>query len=162
MDELKAFLARQGFQDVSTLLASGNIVFRAGRTPPDKLEKTLEADFAKAFGYQSEVFVRTGDEWREIVRRNPFPDEAEADPGRFVLLALKRAPPPAAVKALQDAIVGRETVKAVGRQLYAIYPDGQGRSKLTGALMERKLGTRVTGRNWNTVLKLLDALGDAS
>jgi uncharacterized protein (DUF1697 family) len=31
---------------------------------------------------------------------------------------------------------------------------GIGRSRLTHTLIEKKLGTRGTGRNWNTVLKL--------
>lgn len=41
-----------------------------------------------------------------------------------------------------------------GRHAYIVYPDGIGRSKLTTALIEKHLGTRVTGRNWNTVRKL--------
>jgi uncharacterized protein (DUF1697 family) len=69
-------------------------------------------------------------------------------------MALKEAPPASAVKGLQEAIPGRETVRARGRELYVVYPDGIGRSKLTVALMDRKLGTRGTGRNWNTVTKL--------
>ena len=35
-----------------------------------------------------------------------------------------------------------------------IYPEGMGKSKLTNALIERKLGVAGTARNWNTVLKL--------
>jgi uncharacterized protein (DUF1697 family) len=58
------------------------------------------------------------------------------------------------VAALQKAIVGREVVRAKGRCLYVVYPDGIGRSKLTTAIIEKKLGTRGTARNWNTVLKL--------
>ena len=69
---------------------------------------------------------------------------------------LKEAPGGAAVKALQAAIVGREVVRAVGRQAYIVYPDGQGRSKLTNALIEKHLGTRGTARNWNTVLRLAE------
>jgi uncharacterized protein (DUF1697 family) len=74
-----------------------------------------------------------------------------------VLLCLKEAVGAAQVAALQAAIVGREVVRAGARdarELYASYPDGIGESKLTNALCEKKLGTRVTGRNWNTVLKL--------
>jgi len=56
--------------------------------------------------------------------------------------------------ALQKAIVGREVVRAKARCAYIVYPDGVGRSKLTTALIEKKLGTRGTARNWNTVLKL--------
>ena len=34
------------------------------------------------------------------------------------------------------------------------YPDGIGDSRVTPTLIERALGTPVTGRNWNTVLRL--------
>ena len=69
-------------------------------------------------------------------------------------MLLKDAPESAAVSGLQKAIVGREVVRATGRQAYIVYPDGVGRSRLTTALIERKLGTRCTLRNWNTVVKL--------
>jgi len=55
---------------------------------------------------------------------------------------------------LGQAIVGREVIRAGGRHLYIVYPDGIGRSRLTNALIEQKLGTQGTARNWNTVLKL--------
>jgi uncharacterized protein (DUF1697 family) len=42
----------------------------------------------------------------------------------------------------------------VGRQAYITYPDGQGRSKLTSAMIDKHLGAGASGLNWNTVLKL--------
>jgi uncharacterized protein (DUF1697 family) len=51
-------------------------------------------------------------------------------------------------------VKGRERVRVHGRQAYLVYPDGVGRSKLTVTVLERSLGSRGTGRNWNTVLKL--------
>jgi uncharacterized protein (DUF1697 family) len=69
------------------------------------------------------------------------------------------APGGAAVKALQAAVVGREVVRATGRQVYIVYPDGQGRSRLTNAAIEKRLGTRGTARNWNTVLRLAELVG---
>ena len=61
------------------------------------------------------------------------------------------------VAALQAAVTGRETVEANGKQAYFVYPDGIGTSKLTNAVIERKLGQSGTARNWNTVLKLAAA-----
>ena len=58
------------------------------------------------------------------------------------------------MQALQAAIQGPERIRADGKHLYVVYPAGIGRSKLTNSLIEKKLGTRSTGRNWNTVLKL--------
>ena len=60
----------------------------------------------------------------------------------------------AAVAALRAAAVGPELIKVAGREAYITYPAGIGGSKLTAAVIERKLGTRGTARNWNTVLKL--------
>jgi uncharacterized protein (DUF1697 family) len=59
-----------------------------------------------------------------------------------------------AVNALQAAITGRERVRAEGKQAYIVYPDAIGRSRVTNAFIEKRLGSRGTGRNWNTVLKL--------
>jgi uncharacterized protein (DUF1697 family) len=67
---------------------------------------------------------------------------------------LQDAPDVHALKALQVATKGPEMVRADGRQLYIVYPAGIARSRLTNKLIEDKLGTRATGRNWNTVLKL--------
>ena len=58
------------------------------------------------------------------------------------------------MKQLRAAIKGPETAHAHHKHLYILYPEGIGRSKLTSKLIEDKLGTRGTGRNWNTVLKL--------
>jgi uncharacterized protein (DUF1697 family) len=45
-------------------------------------------------------------------------------------------------------------VRADGRHRSIVYPAGIGRSKLTNSFVEDRLGTRGTGRNWNTVLRL--------
>ena len=39
-----------------------------------------------------------------------------------------------------------------------VYPDGIGESKLTAALIEKKIGVAGTARNWNTAQKLATAL----
>jgi uncharacterized protein (DUF1697 family) len=71
-------------------------------------------------------------------------------------MALKDAPDAEAVEALRAAIKSREVVHAEDRHAYIVYPDGIGRSRLTNRVIEGKLGTRGTGRNWNTVLKLAE------
>lgn len=154
MADLRDFLTQLGFGDARSLLQSGNLVFRSNTRSGAALERTLETEAAKRLGLETDFFVRSAAEWQTIVARNPFPEEAERDPGHLVAMILKGAPAAHEVKALQDAIPGRERVRADGRVAYVVYPDGIGRSRLTTALVEKKLGTRSTGRNWNTVLKL--------
>lgn len=154
MADLRALLAELGFAEPRSLLQSGNLLFRSEGRTPDELESLLSAETERRLGLKTDFFVRTADEWDAVVAGNPFPEEAKNDPGHLVVMALKAAPEGAAVAALQASIVGRETVRAVGRQAYLVYPDGIGESKLTIQKIEKALGTRGTGRNWNTTLKL--------
>jgi len=154
MGDLRDFFSRLGFDEPRTLLQSGNVVFRAKSTSTTALEKLLEAETLKKLGLGITYIVRTPEEWSSMIAGNPFPRQAKNDPAHLVAVALKQAPAPAAVKALVEAVPGRESLRVKGNVAYITYPDGQGPSKLTNALIEAKLGTRGTARNWNTVLKL--------
>ncbi|MEQ1856436.1 MAG: DUF1697 domain-containing protein [Longimicrobiales bacterium] len=159
MGDLRTLLTDLGFSNAQSLLQSGNLVFEAANRSTDALELELERAAAERLGLVTDVFVRTRAEWRAIVDANPFLEESRNDPGHLVVSTMKEAPKAARLSALESAISGREAVHAVERQLYAVYPDGIGRSRLTTALIEKHLGTRVTGRNWNTVLKLAALVG---
>ncbi|HEY6238242.1 MAG TPA: DUF1697 domain-containing protein, partial [Thermoplasmata archaeon] len=157
MSELRDRVAMLGFEDVRSLLNSGNLVFLARESDPARVERRLDVEVAPRLRARSEFFVRSAAEWRGVVDANPFAREAEDDPGHLIVTALKRAPAEPSWRSLAAAIRGRERVRGIGREAYIVYPDGTGRSKLTAAVIERQLGTRGTSRNWNTVRKL-DAL----
>ncbi len=157
--DLRRLVESAGFEDARTLLQSGNVVFRGAARKDAAVERLLETGLEERLGLECDVFVRTEREWAEIVARNPFRAEAERDPARLLVLCLKVAPDATRVRSLRAAIKGPEVVEAVGRQLYAVYPDGIGRSRLTMVLIERGLATRATGRNWNTVVKLAALAG---
>ena len=147
MAELRDALEEIGYQEVKTLLASGNLVFEA-KGKAASIEAKLEADLKKAFGLTTEVMVRDPKEWAAIIEANPFLKEAKKDPSHLVVVALKAKPPADAVKALAS-YEGPELVKVHQREAYVFYGDRMADSKLNLS----KLGSG-TARNWNTVLKL--------
>jgi uncharacterized protein (DUF1697 family) len=154
MSDLRDLFGALGLAGATSLLQSGNLVFQSGQLTGAALEHLLEVETAKRLNVSADYFVRSAAEWDKIVARNPFPEEAKNDPGHLVVMFLKKAPPAKRLDALQAAIEGPEKISAAGKQLYIVYPAGIGRSKLTGALIEKTLGSRGSGRNWNTVLKL--------
>ena len=154
MAELKGMFESLGFTSVRTILQSGNVVFGGGTRSGRALESHLEAETEKKLKLRTDYFVRTAEEWNALVHANPFERQAKEDPSHLLVLPLKSAPAAADLAALQAASQGREIVRAAGRELYIYYPDGIGESKLTVDLIDRKLKTRSTGRNWNTVLKI--------
>lgn len=158
MADLKALAADLGLGEPQTLLQSGNLVFDAKGKTPKALEALLEKELASRHDLKCSVMVRNAKELKALADRNPFPKEAKADPARLHVFFLKAAVTAGDVAALNGAIKGGEVAKGHGREVFIHYPDGMGRSKLTGAIVERHLGGPGTARNWNTITKLLEMI----
>jgi uncharacterized protein (DUF1697 family) len=153
MADFKGVLADVGLAEARTLGASGNAVAAASGAEA-ALEAKVEAAFKAAFGASPDVFVRDAAALAAVVAANPFAEMAKAAPQHLLVMFLRDEPAPEAVAALRAKISGSEEIAAGPRCLYVRYPDGIGRSKLTGTLIERTLRLRGTGRNWNTATKL--------
>lgn len=165
MADLRVCLVALGFTGVRTVLQTGNVVFAAEGPGGPKLEQLLERELQKRLRLHTEVMVRSASEWADVVSGNPFVEEAERDPSHLLAMMTRQPVAPKALAALRSAVArtgGRETVGASDGQVYLFFPDGIGRSRVTSAVVERALGCPVTGRNWNTVLKLAQALTEAS
>jgi len=156
MAELKALAEDIGLANPKTLLQSGNLVFEAVGKTAAALEKLLEREVAARLAVKTDIMVRTARQLDAAMERNPFAKEAKSDPSRLHVHFLKAPASAAAVDALSRAIKGREIVKGGGSEVFIYFPDGAGTSKLTNAVVERRLGARSTARNWNTVTKLTE------
>lgn len=154
MADLRDLAMALGFDEVTTLLQSGNLVFRSASGKPAALETRLEKEAKNRLELDTKFLVRTAAQWKAVVSGNPFPKEAKRDPSHLLATFLKAKPKAGAVKALEASIVGSEYLRVTGREAYIVYPDGVGRSRLTNAVIEKLLDTSATARNWNTVLKL--------
>jgi uncharacterized protein (DUF1697 family) len=153
MRDLRALCADLGWSDVQSYIQSGNLVF-AAEAPAARLEDGLEQAIQRRFGLSIPVVVRAGEDWRDYVAGNPYPEASQSEP-RLVMLALSKAPPDAeAVERLRERAANGERVAQVGDAIWIHYPGGSGRSKLSTALLDRLVGSPVTTRNWRTVLKI--------
>ena len=139
MSDLRELFGDLGFTNTKSLLQSGNLVFNNDRRTGATVERLLEKETAKRLGVSVDYIVRSADEWEHVIARNPFPKEAKNDPGRLVVFFLKTTSQAENLEALRTGIKGPESIHLDAKQLYVIYPDGIGRSKLTGTLIEKKL-----------------------
>jgi uncharacterized protein (DUF1697 family) len=108
---------------------------------------------------QTQVIVRTLAELASIVDRGPVLSP-RADKSKLLVMFLSSVPDGAAQEVLNKWHKSKELEELVeirGPEVYLYYPDGVGRSKLTNAVIENKLGTQGTARNWNTLQKLAEA-----
>lgn len=153
MADLRRLLADLGHSQVSTYLQSGNALFTSPRTDRPALIREIEEAIAAHLGRPVAVLLRTPDELAAVVAGNPFP-EAVATPTRLHLAFLSSQPDPERLEAIDRARFAPDEFRPGNGVIYLHYPNGSGRSKLTGDVFAR-LGVDVTARNWNTVTALL-------
>ena len=153
MTDLRRLLADAGYEDVRTHLQSGNVVLSSS-LPPRKLESKLEQQLAAGLGLEVPVLVRTRAELAKIVALDPL-GKVATNRSRYLVSFLSQRLSSKVARELEAA-----GVIVRGRELYAWHPDGVQRSPLGKLLDDEKLGVVSTARNWNTVTKLLELLGD--
>jgi uncharacterized protein (DUF1697 family) len=154
MKDLTALFMKCGCSDVATYIQSGNVVFSAAGSL--KLDgATLAARIEKTFGFAVPVILRTADELDAIIRRNPFP-KADPDKERLHVSFLASEPTAEQIAALDPNRSKGDSFCVLRREIYLLFPNGAGGSKLTNAYFDSKLKTTSTARNWRTVLKLLE------
>jgi uncharacterized protein (DUF1697 family) len=154
MKDLAAIFADAGASDVRTYIQSGNVVYRAGSALARRIPDVVEAAIARRFGYEAPVVTRTAAEMDAILRANPYPDEAEADPKAVHVGFLRDRPAAGAVAALDPDRSPPDTFVVRGREIYFHFPNGLAKSKLTNPWFDSRLGTVSTMRNWRTVTTL--------
>lgn len=154
--DLRQLVADQGFTNVASYIASGNLVFTGDGRSTGELEALFEAEAGKRLGLKSDWILRTPKDWRAMIAASPYPDFAKENPGRYLATMFKTQPDPARLDEVRAMATLGEEMQLVGGALYICFPEGAGKSKLAGAAIEKRLGARGTARNWNTVLKLAE------
>lgn len=140
MAGLRGALEDAGYDDVRTVIASGNVVFPRGTKPS---ARALESLIADEFGVRTRVILRSGAQIRKLRAAKPFD-------GRVYVAFL--AAKPRSTKAIE----GLDPFAVIGNDIVLHFPSGYAAAQLTGAVLEKKLGVEATVRNWNTVEKLAD------
>jgi uncharacterized protein (DUF1697 family) len=156
MAALKSMHEELGLGQVVTYLQTGNVLFESTATDSLQLTQQLSATFEKEFGFHSEVIVRTLAELEVVATNNPFQNQPDKDPKWQLIMLLTASPTEEARQALLSSYGGPEEIFPTDQALYIYYTEGVGRSKLTNVLIEKKLKVLGTGRNWNTITKLLE------
>ena len=148
MSELRTLFDELGHTNVRTYIQSGNVVFEA-KGQPARVRAAIEQALARTFGFEIAVLLRTPVELAQVVKRNPFGADA-------YVTFLEVAPDRKLVTAIDGGAYLPDEFVVDGREVFVRCPNGYGRTKINNTYFERKLATRATTRNWNTVTLLLD------
>ncbi len=156
MDVLRSVCESIKLRDVQTYIQSGNIVFRTKETNTAKLAARIEAR------HRSRIRVPSASNSAHHIamegghRAQPFAARSGIEPGRLLVHFLAGDPGHEAREKVRAIPPAPEELHIFERELYIHFPNGMARPKLSMPAIERALKVTGSGRNWNSVLKLLE------
>jgi uncharacterized protein (DUF1697 family) len=163
MDALRAHFEALGFDNVSTFIASGNVLFESGETDAAKLERRIEQALHEALGYEVATFLRTEAELAEVAAYEPFPDAEPRDGDTRYVVFLQKPLDAAARERVNQLANDRDLLHLNGRELHWLRRGSLLDSTIADKDWRRAYGRALTtSRNLNTVRRIAAKLSNAA
>lgn len=153
MAELKMMFEKMGFENVTTYIQSGNVVFASSKEITC-LHTEIKEAILTTFGFDVDVQVIRAADLKRIKENHPFLHENELKSTYYTLLA--EFPDKELVKSLNQLEQTVEFFKITDEVIYCFYPNGARNAKWHNVFFEKKLRVSCTTRNFNTMQKLVE------
>ena len=148
MDRLRQIFEALPIKNVSTFIASGNVLFESPAAAIH-LEASIELQLRKHLGYPVGTFIRTIPELQKVAALDPFSGEE----GTLYVGFLKTKASAEAARSLAGCSNETDRFHVNGREVYWLGKAGFAGSTFSGAKLEKIVGP-ATMRNITTVTKL--------
>ncbi|NQD70565.1 DUF1697 domain-containing protein [Sphingobacterium shayense] len=153
MADLKAVLINAGFTNVLTYIQSGNIILDAFASS-EEVQHKIQHLLKESFELDIKVFVRNNEQLQSIVQN--IPSRQPIEPNKLYITFIDKTPSKNAIDTLSKIDFAPEWFFLDNSTLYFYLPNGAAKTKLSNSFFERKLQVNATGRNLNTVKKLIE------
>lgn len=158
MDQLRATFAELGFENVKTVLASGNVLFRAVATNEDVLTAEIEQKLLATFGREIDVLVRKVDELQRLAGTGPFAGVTVTPDTRLYVTFLSGESRSNLKIPYESPDRSFRIIHASKREVCAVLTlSPNSRTVDLMSFLEKEYGRQITTRNWNTIAKMLKA-----
>jgi uncharacterized protein (DUF1697 family) len=156
MSDFRRFLTNSGFINVKTYIQTGNIIFESELLNTTDIEEQISVAITKRYHYTISVHAITKQQLQNIYLSNPFLEKEFVDITKLYVTILKNKPNKKDIPLLENYCTNQEEFKIIDKVIYTYSPNGVGRSKFTNNVIESKLKTSATSRNWKTITKLVE------
>ena len=151
MPELKRAFEKAGFDEVRTVLGSGNVVFSARAASDAALQRKAEAAMQEHLGRSFPTIIRSIDELQALLAADPFAQYRLPPASKCIVTFLREVPARAPPRLPEQD--GARILDVRGREVFTTYlPTPKGPVFMT--LIEKTFGKDVTTRTWDTIKKV--------
>lgn len=156
MPDLKLIFENCGFENVTTYIQSGNVVFSSSTLKKEEIKKQIEIAIKNTFEIEVKTIILDVEELLQAKENHPFLKANLLETKAIYFTFLDDYPNDELINNLNIFNQETEFFKITDKVIYCFYPNGYGKSKWNNAFFEKKLKANCTTRNYNTINKLIE------
>ena len=158
MAELRREMEKMNFDNVTTILNSGNIVFTAKASEIETMQITISENLRKAFGFNIPTIIRKSEMIIDLIDKNPFKDIIITNDIRMSVSFLSKniktdLHMPWTSDDNSYSIIGK-----MDNNIFSVLDLSINHTPKAMEILERYFGTNITTRNWNTIKRITKKL----
>src|SRR5579859_237738 len=155
MEDLRKTFAALGFQNIETVVASGNVIFDAAEPGVGALVEGIEGKLNQVFGHEIGILVRSLKELQDLARLNPFKKIEVTPQTRLYVTFLSQKPKKRLKIPHESSGKGFRILRVSDREVCSVVTLSPSWGTTDSmAVLEKEFGKRITTRNWNTITKI--------
>lgn len=156
MEALRKAFESWGYENLRTLLASGNVIFEAGSSTTEALTQKIENGLKGTFGFEVPVILRSSAEIAKLVRSDPFKGMKLIPKTRLFVTFLAEKPKSKPAIPYKSKAGDFIILAVATRDVISVLTDTRTPDAMD--ILRKQFGDKITTRNWNTVLKIAKAM----
>jgi uncharacterized protein (DUF1697 family) len=157
-EKLRGVFQELGFQNVQTVITSGNVLFESPSRYVKSLEAAIEDAIQRQLGFSSTTIIRSHQQLRRLAGNNPFGSIEDSPTSRLNVTFLKKKPKSNPRFPYHAEKKGYTVVGMHGREVCSVVDLSGATTSDLMAWLEEQFGKEITTRTWKTVGKILNRL----
>jgi uncharacterized protein (DUF1697 family) len=161
-EKLRGVFQELGFQNVHTVISSGNVLFDSPSRDVKALETAIEEAIQRQLGFTSTTIIRSHQQLKRLMALNPFEGIEDTPTSRLNVTFLKERRRTNLQFPYHADRKGYTVLALHGREVCSVVDLTGATTPDLMAWLEKQFGKAITTRTWKTVgriLKRLDLAG---
>lgn len=154
MADLRKEMKTLGFENVQTLLNSGNVIFHSEVEGEKELEERIAKHLERVFDFSIPVLIRTKNEFEELLNPEPFEDVEVTDDIRLYTSFLKETPENDLSLPWISEDESFRIIEIRNRSVFSVLDLSSSKTPKGMDALEQLFDKKITTRNWNTVNRI--------
>lgn len=158
MADLRATLRKVGYQNIVTLLNSGNVILDSPKDNIENLEKTIALQLEKTFGFPVPTIIRTAQTIIQMRAKDPFKDIKISKDIRLYVSLLKEKTNVNLELPWSNDDGTFKILEITGDSIISVLDLAIAKTPKAMGVLEKTYGKNITTRNWKTIERIYNKL----